>query len=124
MGTNILTTLQKREYFQTLHTDELVSLLLHASSLHPSLPLFTPKTGTEPLALAEGEEEFYEDEDVLPYPKAGNGVRLPPEQDDLSILLDDDTGTFSHVWEGIPEMMASASGGFLGIRSGGISVGA
>lgn len=41
---------------------------------------------------------FYPDIDPLPYPKAGNGVRLPPECDDIEILIDDDEMTFSHRW--------------------------
>lgn len=45
--------------------------------------------------------ELYSETDPLPYPRAGNGVRLPPESDDLSLLIDDDVQTFSHVrhWE-------------------------
>lgn len=42
--------------------------------------------------------ELYSETDPLPYPKAGNGVPLPPERDDLAFLIDDDVKTFSHVW--------------------------
>lgn len=42
--------------------------------------------------------ELYVETDPLPYPKAGNGVLLPPEHDDLALLIDDDVQTFSHVW--------------------------
>ena len=67
-------------------------------------------------AIAEA-EEFYEEDDVLPYPKAGNGVQLPPECDDVDILLDEDIVTFSHSWmEGSKLMRANA--GFLGIVAG------
>lgn len=41
---------------------------------------------------------FYPDIGSLPYPKAGNGVRLPPECDDIEILIDDDGTSFSHRW--------------------------
>ena len=41
---------------------------------------------------------FYPEIGPLPYPKAGNGVRLPPECDDIEILIDDDETTFSHQW--------------------------
>lgn len=41
------------------------------------------------------------DED-LPYPKAGNGIVLPPESEDMEWLLDDDYETFSHTVQGLP----------------------
>lgn len=48
------------------------------------------------------EEEIYDlypSSGALPYPKAGNGVPLPREKDDLAFLIDDDAITFSHVWD-------------------------
>lgn len=44
------------------------------------------------------------DED-LPYPKAGNGIVLPPESEDMEWLIDDDYETFSHTVHGIPVHM-------------------
>lgn len=40
------------------------------------------------------------DED-LPYPKAGNGIVLPPESEDMEWLIDDDYETFSHTVHGL-----------------------
>lgn len=70
-------------------------------------------------AAAEEEEDtadyyglYYPDNDPLPYPKAGNGVRLPPENDDIGILIDDDEATFSHRWNlDVPTAGAARYGG-------------
>lgn len=55
---------------------------------------------TAHLVAGDDEETYvlYSETDPLPYPKAGNGVPLPPERDDLAFLIDDDIQTFSHVW--------------------------
>ena len=101
---------QKRQYLRKLPPEDLVSLLLHATALHPNLPIFAPKGATSATNASGAVEENYEVEDtLLPYPKAGNGIRLPPESEDLSILLDDDTGAFSHRWEGIEALIYSSS---------------
>jgi hypothetical protein len=39
---------------------------------------------------------------VLPYPKAGYGILLPPESEDMAYLLDEDVEVFSHSWIGKP----------------------
>lgn len=51
--------------------------------------------------MTEEEETYdlYPSSGALPYPKAGNGVTLPREKDDLAFLIDDDAITFSHVWD-------------------------
>ena len=67
-------------------------------------------------AIAEAEDEYYEEDDVLPYPKAGNGIQLPPESEDISILLDDDIATFSHLWMEESTTL-QADKGFIGIES-------
>ncbi len=57
--------------------------------------------GAGAAAAAAEEEEIYDlypASGPLPYPKAGNGVPLPREKDDLAFLIDDDAITFSHVW--------------------------
>ena len=114
-----------------------MSLLLHASSLHPNLPIFPASLTQEPDPSAPvpvfesltpnapsvqatapaqqpppppviqakenelSESEDYEDEE-LPYPKAGNGVRLLPEIEDIDWLLDDAMcSTFSHRIRGV-----------------------
>ncbi|KAA6415302.1 MAG: hypothetical protein FRX48_00017 [Lasallia pustulata] len=110
----------KRRYFEGLPHTELVSLLLHASALHSDLPLFAPDakptvavkpspavqqqqadrdTNTELVDLASlPTDEESEYEELLSYPKAGNGIKLPPESEDLAVLVDDDTVAFSHTW--------------------------
>ncbi|MCJ1432462.1 hypothetical protein MMC27_001818 [Xylographa pallens] len=133
---------EKRQYFQSLPQEHLVSLLLHACSLHPSLPVFAPNaaqnisptipshqaapqrstTNTSRLALIEA-EEYYEEEEVLPYPKPGNGITLRPESEDLAFLLDDDTVTFSHSWLEGPEMVPVGNG-LMEMGGGALSVGA
>ena len=62
--------------------------------LHPDLPIFNQATNVD--GSAGMAEEYYDDEDLLPYPKAGNGVMLRPERERLSMLLDDDKEVFSH----------------------------
>lgn len=100
---------EKRTYFQGLEKAELVSLLLHACTLHEELPVFAPPPPPPPLpelprwqGWGEEEEvyEVYVEPDPLPYPKAGNGIILPPEDDDLDILIDEDVVTYSHLWKG------------------------
>ncbi len=108
-----MTLAEKRTYFQSLEKSELISLLLHANHLHADLPVFRPPPApipviVEPLPLRPGivsqeEEEYYEvyvEPEPLPYPKAGNGIVLPPEDDDLALLIDEDIVTYSHSWKG------------------------
>jgi len=67
--------------------------------LHPDFPSRT----TNPPVTAEEDETYYElpsDYDPLPYPKPGNGIRLPPEDEDLALLVDEDVGVYSHMWRG------------------------
>lgn len=90
---------------------------MHATALHPNLPIFAPKTPTDNTDASRGVQENYEAVDtLLPYPKAGNGIRLPPESEDLAVLLDDDTGTFSHRWEEIEDSIVSLLSGFSEAR--------
>ena len=96
---------EKRSYLQGLEKAELVSLLLHASTLHEDLPVFAPPPPPPPVLVLEptAEEEelyIYVEPDPLPYPKAGNGLLLPPEDDDVDILIDEDIVTYSHLWKG------------------------
>jgi len=107
-----LSLAEKRKHLQGMLKEELVGLLLHAVSANPTLQLFKERRG------ANGEVE----DDVLPYPKAGNGLRLPPESEDLDLLIDDDTTTFSHTWEGIPEMLAAVQAGMHGMSMSAVRV--
>ncbi|MCJ1292595.1 hypothetical protein MMC34_004146 [Xylographa carneopallida] len=133
---------EKRKYFQSLPQEQLVSLLLHACSIHPSLPVFAPKvpqnissvvssnqpapqqstTNASKAALLEA-EEYYEEDDVLPYPKPGNGITLRPDSEALDILLDDDTVTFSHSWLEGPDLIPVGNG-LTKIWGGALDVGA
>ncbi|KAL8807122.1 MAG: hypothetical protein Q9223_004454 [Gallowayella weberi] len=105
---------EKRRYLQTLSSRNLVSLLLHATVLHPDLPIFATSSGgplperpkrpvthfVDPTAPAEEEEDdLYPESDPLPYPKAGNGVPIPSESENLALLIDEDVGVYSHVWD-------------------------
>lgn len=49
------------------------------------------------------EEDLYPDAENLPYPRAGNGVVLPPEDADLGLLVDDGVegkrGVYSHRYD-------------------------
>ncbi|KAL8670826.1 MAG: hypothetical protein Q9168_004654 [Polycauliona sp. 1 TL-2023] len=110
-----LSIVEKRRYLQTLSPPNLVSLLLHASILHPDLPVFATASGgplperqkrpithfVDPTAppAEEEEDELYPEADSLPYPKAGNGVPLPSESESLALLIDEDVGVYSHVWD-------------------------
>ncbi|KAL8990375.1 MAG: hypothetical protein Q9169_008139 [Polycauliona sp. 2 TL-2023] len=107
-----LSIVEKRRYLQTLSSQNLVSLLLHASILHPDLPIFATSSGgpvperpkrpvthfVDPTAppAEEEEDEMYPESDYLPYPKAGNGVPLPSESESLALLIDEDVGVYSH----------------------------
>jgi hypothetical protein len=80
-----ITLAEKRTYLQSLEKNELVSLLLHASTLHEYLPIFRPAPLAlvpiivEPQPIRPGhspqleEEEYYEvyiETEPLPYPKS------------------------------------------------------
>lgn len=48
-------------------------------------------------SLDDSEDEYIYDEHALLYPKAGHGIKLPPESKDLHILLEGtECQTFSH----------------------------
>ncbi len=106
---------EKRNYLTNLDKSELVSLLLHASTLHPDLPIFLPPPPVSiptiieprplpvPIQSTLDEEEYieiYVEQEPLPYPKAGNGLALPAETEDLALLIDEDVGSYSHSWKG------------------------
>ena len=128
IGGATLTHAQKSSYLQSLTKDRLVSLILSASELAPALPMFqapapvlpaakfvssytTPVSATPVYhtaagaAEADGEEdegyETYVDEHALLYPKPGQGIKLPPEKDDMRMLLEGkESRTFSHWVQG------------------------
>ncbi|KIV96971.1 hypothetical protein PV10_00781 [Exophiala mesophila] len=127
VGGRFLSPAQKSAYLSTLSKDRLISLVLDASHLAPDLPMFetlvsthpplateaqftstyvTPVTGPPPTQTTPGasggqaEDEGYDgyfDEHAALYPKPGFGVKLPPEKEDMHMLLEGrDCRTFSH----------------------------
>ncbi|KAL8778335.1 MAG: hypothetical protein Q9213_007465 [Squamulea squamosa] len=114
VGAPALSIVEKRRYLQTLSPGNLVSLLLHGTVLHPELPIFaTPSGGPLPerrkrpithfvdptVPIDEEDDDLYPESEPLPYPKPGNGVPLPSEGDNLALLIDEDVGVYSHVWD-------------------------
>lgn len=126
IGGRLLQPNQRLAYLKTLPKEDLISLLLQASDLAPDLPLFetlvpTPQPPIVPQAqftstyvtpvskppvfgnaepgeeaVDEGYDGYYDEHAAL-YPKPGNGVQLPPESEDLHMLLEGrDSKTFSH----------------------------
>ena len=78
------------------------------------------------------EDEIYEE--PLPYPKMGNGLVLPPEEEDLHLLVDEDVASWSHSWQEAGVWMGAMAGhrveGLKGMElqlglmgSGGVAVG-
>lgn len=117
---------EQRAYYTNLTQNDLINLLVKAHTLHPDLPLFKPKitpttpqprTGSasstpakatlsnyttprrEPPARQRSPSSSpdpYDDADLL-YPKIGHGVQLPPESEDMYIMLEGpDCRTYSH----------------------------
>ena len=123
---------EKRTYLRGLEKGELISLLLRASTLHPDLPIFAPPEPVlhapipiahNPVQLPPEEEEVYEiyvEPDPLPYPKAGNGILLPSENEDIELLIDEDVVTFSHSWMG--DRQWDSPGGVGWTLNGGMAV--
>ncbi|KAL6246994.1 hypothetical protein RBB50_006301 [Rhinocladiella similis] len=125
LGGRFLLPDQKLAYLRTLSKENLVSLLMHASGLAPDLPIFqTLVTPAQPAtapqaqftstyvtpvtnpptsheadggdAVDEGYDGYYDEHAAL-YPKPGQGIRLPPEREDLHMLLEGkESRTFSH----------------------------
>ncbi|KAK6364228.1 hypothetical protein LTS17_012399 [Exophiala oligosperma] len=139
LGGRFLKADQKLAYLHTLSKENLVSLLMHASDLAPDLPIFqTLVTPAQPAivpqaqftstyvtpvtnlptsrevdggdAVDEGYDGYYDEHAAL-YPKPGHGIRLPPEKEDLHMLLEGkDSRTFSHWVRGMPGNEYSGSG--------------
>nr|KAK5440430.1 hypothetical protein LTR18_007718 [Exophiala xenobiotica] len=139
VGGRFMPPTQKLAYLNTLSKENMVSLLMQASDLAPDLPLFQtlvappqpPKLSpaqftstyvtpvTNPPAFLEADageavDEGYDghyDEHAALYPKTGQGIQLPPEREDLHILLEGKTSrTFSHWVRGMPGKEYSGSG--------------
>ncbi|RMD41535.1 hypothetical protein DV735_g3608, partial [Chaetothyriales sp. CBS 134920] len=133
-----LTSGQKTAYLESLSKDELIRTLLRASELAPTLALFkmavpslpaakfhstytTPASATPIYHSAahaakadDGVDEGYEtyvDEHALLYPRPGYGIKLPPEKEDMHMLLESrDSRTFSHWVVGVGGAAAEFSG--------------
>lgn len=95
---------ERRRYLQGLGAERLVSLLLHATTLHPGLPIFGASAGRgdgeggggEAVTAEEELSDLLAERELLPYPKAGQGVRLPMGLDALAWVVDEDVGVYSH----------------------------
>jgi hypothetical protein len=69
------------------------------------------------LSLTPSDEDVDED---LPYPRAGNGIRFPTDDEELDILLDDPyCKTFSHRIRGVQQPVGNPLGHGLGFGSSG-----
>lgn len=114
--------MQKRNRLTQLPQSRLIDLVLRASSLQPSLPLFPTQSSisnppttagaasstygntmdltTEPDAPVVVDEPYdgYDTDPPAHYPKAGNGLArtLRPETEDLEWLVDENADVFSH----------------------------
>ena len=100
-----------------LGVERLVGVLLQATVLYPGLPIFGGSAaGKEHVGEGKGEGEgdgggvgggeavsaeeelsdLLAERELLPYPKAGQGVRLPMDLDALAWVVDEDVGVYSH----------------------------
>jgi hypothetical protein len=105
----------RKDYFNSLTKENMVDLLMQASMLAPNLSLWPapppppPRAVTAPMTGEayptpenesndpEDDYDEYEDGHSRLYPKPGNGVQLPPENEDLHLLLEGpESRTFSH----------------------------
>ncbi|KIY03384.1 uncharacterized protein Z520_00075 [Fonsecaea multimorphosa CBS 102226] len=74
------------------------------------VPSFGANEVGEDNEVDEGYDGYFDEHAAL-YPKPGNGVQLPPESEDLHILLEGkDCRTFSHWVQGMPGNLFSGSG--------------
>ncbi|KAI9757921.1 MAG: hypothetical protein M4579_003257 [Chaenotheca gracillima] len=113
---------KKRAYISNLPRSTLVTLLLHATTLHPTLPISTttstdgtatsasalplsalpngptPPSEPSPLQADLIEPDPDPSNPLAPIPKPGHGLRLPPESEDLDWLVDEDFTVFSHIY--------------------------
>ncbi|KAH0536587.1 hypothetical protein FGG08_006545 [Glutinoglossum americanum] len=105
-------------FISTTHPDNLATstITLH----HPS----TQQTGNplhhqDPLSATT---PHIPDEYInFHYPKAGHGIRLPPEAEDMAWLVDDDFLAFSHIYRDLPPIGGDA--GHSHVEMGGLGGG-
>lgn len=136
-------TAEKRIHLNSLPHHSLVSLLIHATTIHPSLPVFPssqPQSTASEIPMAINgvggqamprsedkvaiEADIFDDDPPAHYPKPGFGLaqNLPPENEHLPWLVDENDEVFSHVFpadEGLVEgngasQSSNGSGGFVG----------
>lgn len=124
---------ERRRYLQGLGAERLVSLLLHATTLHPGLPIFAATKGEASDGRVNGEGEVVSAEEelsdllaereLLPYPKAGQGIRLPTDLDALAWVVDEDVGVYSHRCAWTETDLFGVQAGRVGAVGGGLGVG-
>ncbi|OAP63426.1 hypothetical protein AYL99_02653 [Fonsecaea erecta] len=74
------------------------------------VPSFGDNDAGDDNELDEGYDGYFDEHAAL-YPKPGNGVQLPPESEDLHVLLEGkESKTFSHWVQGMPGKLFSGSG--------------
>ncbi|KAI9893431.1 MAG: hypothetical protein M1814_006728 [Vezdaea aestivalis] len=96
-------TLQKKSYLQAVPPPLLIKLLIHASTLQPSLPLFPPiPDPSQTLLNGEKTGDAQNLDQSLSiaalYPPAGAGIALSTDSVDLGWLQDSDPEVFSHIY--------------------------
>ena len=72
-----------------------------ATSISNAIPHLEDQAAAQPavMPVVENDDDTYEE--PLPYPRTGNGLVLPPEEEDFDVLVDEGVGgpTFSHSWQ-------------------------
>jgi hypothetical protein len=106
-----LTIRERRQALDALPREKLVDVLMAVNAVHPDFAIFPSReylNGTLPAAeedermLGMRPEEYYDGYETDPpshYPRAGCGLArtLPPEEDDLPWLLDDNEDVFNRI---------------------------
>jgi hypothetical protein len=92
---------KQRRYLESLDQRQLVEMVLQLTTSSPDIKVFPVSLQSSSLE-EEADAESYVDDTF--YPAPGEGVRLPPESEDLVWLVDDDFAVFSHVYHDAPPM--------------------
>jgi hypothetical protein len=132
ISAQMLSLEQRQNYLSTLSKEKLIDIVVLAGNLAPNMPIFetplplppppsqrpqpqfasnyvTPVTELpeyERVGANEIQDEGYDDhfdEHAALYPTPGEGVQLPPDREDLHMLLEGpESKTFSHWVRGMP----------------------
>ena len=110
--------LQKKNYLQAVPPPLLIKLLIHASILQPSLPLFPPVSELSDALpngekVGDGHNADQSSSIAALYPPVGAGIALSTDSVDLGWLQDSDPEVFSHIYR---EDVATENPG-VGVRA-------